>query len=83
MADQSKRERLNVRFPAKMSLFDKCVCTACHGLGQVMQVKLPTTEYRGVKMIVLSTAYDNYWLCNDCRRKLVEALLWGYDDEAD
>ncbi len=83
MAEQSKYERLEVRFPAVMSNESNCICSACHGLGQVMKVKLPTTVYRGAKRIVLSTAYDNYWLCNDCRRKLVEALLWGYDDEAD
>ena len=65
-------ERLSVEFTSEMSKNDNCMCDCCHGLGKVLKLKLPRTEYFNGKK--LSTEYRNFWICDDCRMKLNEAL---------
>lgn len=68
-------EKRDVRFPASVSKSDNCICTACHGIGRVTKLELPETLY--FDRSGLSTQYNSYWLCNDCRKKLVNSLVWG------
>lgn len=68
------KEGLQVEFPVEVSIADNCFCNACHGVGRATKIKLPDTRYRGLGMTVLATAYDDYWLCDSCKGKLVEAL---------
>lgn len=68
-------EKLDVRFPASVSKADNCICTACHGIGSVIKLELPETLYFNKNG--LSTEYSKYCLCNDCRKKLVNSLVWG------
>ena len=51
-----------------------CACDACRNVGQVIKLRLPSTRYFNGK--VLSTKYENYWLCAKCRDKLTYALNW-------
>lgn len=71
-------EELVVSFPSKVSEADNCICRACHHLGKVVKLALPTTLYHNAKG--LSTVYKNYWLCMNCREKLMNALMWGEED---
>ena len=65
-------ERKSVKFPAKMSTCDNCVCSACHNVGEVIKLKIPETKYFDGKK--LTTRYGELWLCMDCRKKLIRAL---------
>ena len=65
-------ERESVKFTAKMSAYDNCVCNACHNLGKVVKLTIPNTLYFDGKK--LTTKYHEYWLCMDCRKKLMRAL---------
>ena len=67
-----------VSFPSETSESNFCICTACNSAGKVIRLKLPETKYFDGKK--LSTVYRNYWLCRNCRDKLVKALEWGEED---
>lgn len=71
-------ERRTVLFQSTISDHDYCLCDACHGIGYVVKLKLPTTKYFDGSH--LSTKHESYWLCRDCRNKLVMALEWGEED---
>lgn len=71
-------EKLKVEFKSKLSNYTNCVCNGCHGLGEVIRLELPNTYYRVDG--ILKTTYDNYWLCRECRDKLVKALEWGEEN---
>ena len=71
-------EEIIVNFPAEISAGNNCVCNACHHLGRVVKLKLPETLYRDGKS--LTTEYADYWLCLNCREKLVHALIWGEEN---
>ena len=71
-------ERKNVRFKSVLSTADNCICNACHGSGQVMQLSLPETLYFDGKH--LTTKHTPYWVCRSCRDNLVKALEWRDDD---
>lgn len=73
-----ENEELTVRFPSKVSKADNCLCSACHHLGRVIKLGLPTTLYHNGNG--LSTVYKNYWLCMNCRLKLTESLMRGDED---
>ena len=65
-------ERLNVAFTSETSKNDNSMCDCCHGVGKVMKLKMPRTEYfNGDK---LSTEYRNWWVCDNCRLKLINVL---------
>lgn len=72
------REPVEVDFPSKMSKADNCICNACFTDDRVIKLMLPNTcfDRNGRKR----TSYDEYWLCRDCRDKLVKALEWGTED---
>ena len=72
-------EKLPVKFPCEISNADNCICSACHHLGRVVKLKLPKTQYRrdGKKLF---TKYTEYWLCLNCREKLMHNLMWGDED---
>lgn len=70
-------KELKVSFPAKISCADYCICNACHHLGRVVKLKLPETLYRNGR---LTTEYEAYWICLNCREKLMNALMWGNKD---
>jgi hypothetical protein len=71
-------EKLTVKFPVEISKANNCVCSACHGLGRVVKLKLPETLYN--KNGILQTRYTDYWICFNRREKLTGALIWGNED---
>lgn len=72
-------KKLTVNFPCEVSGATNCLCSACHNLGRVVKLELPKTLYhqRGKG---LSTRYTSYWLCFNCREKLMQSLMWGDED---
>ena len=72
-----EHERKSVKFTAKMSTCDNCVCNACHNVGEVIKLKMPETKYFDGKN--LTTRYTEFWLCMDCRKKLIRALKMDGD----
>jgi hypothetical protein len=70
-------EGLNVEFRSKVSTADNCICNACHNVGKVVKLELPETLYRKG---VLKTEYNEYWICLNCREKLIQVLMWGDKD---
>ena len=74
-----KNEELYVSFTSSVSESKYCLCTACHHLGRVVKLALPRTFYRGGKE--LTTQHQSYWLCFNCREKLVSALIWSEGEE--
>ena len=72
-------ERKTVFFESTISDHNYCMCDACHGIGYVVKLELPRTRYYDGSH--LSVKYHTYWLCRDCRDKLVKALEWGAEDE--
>ena len=75
MANKKK----DVNFPCEISSADNCICSACHGLGRVVKLQLPETLYHRMGE-GLSTEYTSYWLCLNCRKKLMQSLMWGNED---
>ena len=71
-------EELKVSFPAKISNTDNCICNACHHIGRVVKLELPETLYD--RKGLLKTEYSEYWICFNCREKLMNALMWGEKD---
>ena len=71
-------EKITANIPSKVSTSNSCICSACHGGGKVIQLKLPRTYYRDG--FSLTTNYSNYCLCRECRDKLVKSLEWGEED---
>jgi hypothetical protein len=69
---------MDVKFISKMSKYENCSCTACHDVGRVMKVSLPTTLFHDGRN--LSTKYKEYWLCCSCRSKLSNALDYPEDE---
>lgn len=67
-----------MEFKATMSKADNCICTACFAKGRVIKLQLPETCYHNGGP--LSTKYTNYWLCDECRVKLIRALEGGEGD---
>jgi len=65
-------DKCEVIFKSKKSEYDNCICSACHGTGRVVKIKLPTTLYHNGE--TLSTKYSEYWLCDNCKTKLINAL---------
>lgn len=71
-------ERLYVEFRSNVSAADNCICNACHNVGRVIKLEVPETTYNnGGK---LKTKYRPFWLCFNCREKLMSALMWGEED---
>lgn len=68
-----------VRFPVEVDNADNCICSACHHIGRVIKLKLPGTIYDKDNMV--NTYYVNYWICFNCREKLMKSLMWGENDE--
>ena len=65
-------DRKNVRFTSVLSAADNCICNACHNVGKVTKLTIPETKYfEGRK---LTTHYFGFWLCMDCRERLILAL---------
>jgi len=67
-----KEDVLNVKFPSEKSKHGGCSCDCCHGVSNVLKLKLPYTKYHDGKN--LSTKYNDWWICDDCRVKLIKAL---------
>ena len=68
----SHRERFYVEFRSEVSTADNCICNACHHIGYVIKLEVPETTYNnGGK---LKTKYRPFWLCKNCRNKLLEAI---------
>ena len=65
-------ERKNVRFTSVLSNADNCVCSACHNVGKVTKLTIPETKYFDGRK--LTTHYFGFWLCMDCRERLIRAL---------
>lgn len=76
----SFRERFCVAFRSEIGNTDNCICNACHHVGYVIKLEMPeTTHNNGGK---LRTKYRPFWLCRNCRDKLVKALEWEDADDA-
>lgn len=71
-------EELNVSFTAKISNADHCICNACHHIGRVVKLELPETLFG--RNGILKTEYSEYWICFNCREKLMYALMWGAEN---
>ena len=69
---------LKVKFPAKVSEADNCCCSACHHIGRVVKLQMPNTLFN--REGILKTQYSEYWLCFNCREKLMQSLMWGKED---
>ena len=69
----------DVKFEAKVSRAENCLCTACHKTDRVIKVRLPETLYHDGGFN-LSTRYQDYWLCAQCRTNLAHALDWPTDE---
>jgi len=65
-------EKLEVKFKSKLSSADNCFCTCCHDTGRVTKVRLPETKFHNGRN--LTAKYQEYWLCEECRNKLMNAL---------
>ena len=64
--------RKNVEYKAARSKFDNCLCNGCHGSGYVYKITYPETLFfDGNK---LTTKYNEWWLCDDCIKKLAQAV---------
>jgi hypothetical protein len=71
-------DRFYIKFPAEVSTADHCLCNACHNVGRVIKLELPETAYNTEGK--LRTKYRPFWLCFNCREKLMSALMWGEED---
>lgn len=67
-----------VEFNTALGAYDNHICTACHNVGRVLKLKLPATLFYDGKR--LATKYYEYWLCSECREKLLHALQEGNTD---
>ena len=67
-------DRKNIKFLSHISEYNNCVCDACFGISQVIKLEVPVTKYHDGKN--LTTSYHPYWLCRECRDKLVKTLDW-------
>ncbi len=72
-------ERIDVEFYAKRSAYGNCMCTCCHGTDYVTKIKIPETLYFNGKN--LSTKFAEYWICDICSNKLVDALQRNIEAE--
>lgn len=66
------KDRLDVEFHSEDSKYDNCICSCCHGTGKVKKIRIPTTLYYNGKN--LTTKYQDYWLCESCKNKLLKAI---------
>ena len=74
-------KRKESKFNSSISQYNNCMCDACFDVNQVIKLEMPITKYHNGKK--LTTTYHPYWLCRECRDKLVKALAWGTDDQID
>ena len=72
MIDVEKRERKPQTYKAARSRYDNCVCDSCFGIGTVTKFKLPYTCYHDRRH--LTTKHTSYWICDECKQRLIEAL---------
>lgn len=63
-----------LEFKSAISTADNCVCNACFGTGRVIKVGMLETHFDNKG--VIRTWREDYWLCRECRDKLVKALEW-------
>lgn len=69
-------ERIPAVISGARSEYDNCSCDMCHGLGYVAKVKYPITGYsRKDRYKTLRQAEHTIWICDECRRKLIDILL--------
>ncbi|MEG0035218.1 MAG: hypothetical protein RR743_01015 [Oscillospiraceae bacterium] len=72
-------EKIDVDFKAVASKYDNCICSCCRSTGRVVKINMPETLYHdGTR---LTTQYEEFWLCDSCREKLIAALKGGSDHE--
>ena len=50
---------------------NKC-CDCCFTIGKVTKLKIPVTKYYNHR--TLETIYNEYWFCDECKIKLINAL---------
>jgi len=62
----------NIKFISKKSKSEYCICSACKKTGYVLKLNLPETKCFNFKNV--STKYSEYWLCMECKTKLLFAL---------
>ena len=74
-----ENKELSVNFYSAISTYENCLRSACRNLGRVVKLTLPRTFYRGGKE--LTTQLKSYWLCFNCREKLMSALMRGVGEE--
>lgn len=55
----------------RLSGENKC-CDGCFAIGKVTELKIPVTRYYNHRN--LETIYDEYWFCDACKTKLINAL---------
>lgn len=65
-------DKLNVTFLSERSKHDNCFCKCCHGTGEVLKLRIPTTLYHDGRK--LTTKYNDLWICDKCREKMITAL---------
>lgn len=63
---------MEIEINGARSPYANCICTCCHNTGEVVMIDIPTTKYD--KKGLLKANYDQIWLCDDCRNKLLLAL---------
>lgn len=57
-----------------------CVCDGCHEIGSVLKISCPRTSYLSRFSTILTTQFQEYWLCEKCKGKLLNVLM-GISDE--
>jgi len=72
IAIKTQMPEKGANFTAINSKHDNCICAACHDTSRVMKIRLPKKLFYDSKN--LSTKYSEYWLCDQCKRNLQDAL---------
>lgn len=65
-------KKADVTFTAKRRNSSCATCSACFGVGEVTVITLPHTYFRCGNN--LYTEQKEYWVCDVCRKKLLDAL---------
>ncbi len=67
--------KADVEFVVKDGRSFHCTCSACFAVGKITVLVLPHTYFQCGKN--LYTERKEYWLCDDCKKKLLAALQKG------
>ena len=83
--ENNKEQTFDVKFKAKLSMYNNNVCDGCHKTAQVVMLRIPHTRYYANKRTGkrrLYTKYDSRYYCRECADQLESALLGTAWDQA-